>query len=106
MGATDFTTYQVGTDLQATFRAARDEARRENGHREGYSGDIQTKERVVLRRRDPLTRAEADTFIYGPPDQDGDREHATRDGACFAVPIRADSGAATIGFLFYGVAPL
>lgn len=109
MGATAFTTYQSGTDLQVAFRAAQDAARAENGHQEGYSGDIQTKTRVVLRRTTPMTRVEADTFIFGTSAEEtdgGDLERAERDGPCFAVPIRADDGTAAISFLFYGIAPL
>ncbi|MEI7770109.1 MAG: hypothetical protein WCI67_08990 [Chloroflexales bacterium] len=106
MGTTDFTAYEPGTDLSATFRSAQALARAESGHQEGYSGDIQAKTSVVLRHTAPMTRADANDFIFGTgAEPDGDLEQADREGACFAVPIRAATAPATIGYLFYGLAP-
>jgi hypothetical protein len=109
MGATDFTLYRPGSDLQTVFRAAKEEARAEHGHQQGYSGDIQTKAVVALRRADPMTLAEAETFIYGTGAEemdDGDLERASRNGPCLAVPIRRDDNPVTVGFMLYGIAPL
>lgn len=107
MGACNFTTLEPGTNLQTCFRNAQDAARAERGHQEGYSGDIQTKTSVVQRRSEPLTYAEADIFIYGTgaaAQDDGDLERATKDGPCFAVPIRANAAPDVIGYRFYGQA--
>jgi hypothetical protein len=107
VGACNFTTLEPGTHLQTCFRSAQDAARAERGHQEGYSGDIQTKTRVVLRRSEPLTDAEADRFIFGTgaaAQDDGDLERATKYGPCFAVPIRADAVPDVIGYRFYGQA--
>ena len=42
MGACEYGTYGFGKTADEAYRSACDEARRENGHQEGYSGDIQT----------------------------------------------------------------
>ena len=42
MGAQMFRTSGQGKTVQEAYRDARDEAAFENGHQEGYSGDIQT----------------------------------------------------------------
>ena len=107
MGTTDFVTYQAGSNLHACFCAAKDAASAEHGHQQGSSGDIQTKTRVILRHDAPMTRAVADTFVYGTGAadvDDGDLERATRDGPAFALPI-CDAAAMPIGSLFYGQAP-
>ena len=47
MGACSFTVIVFGQDIEDAFRNAQDQARSENGHRQGYSGDIQTKHNWV-----------------------------------------------------------
>ncbi|WP_433547121.1 hypothetical protein ACQPZG_20095 [Streptomyces sp. CA-294286] len=47
MGATDFTAFAAGTDMNEAFRAAREEAAHEHG-RSGYSGSVYEKDRAVL----------------------------------------------------------
>ncbi len=42
MGGCTFITYGIGNDVREAFQMAKDRANDENGHQEGYSGDIQT----------------------------------------------------------------
>ena len=42
MGACTFQTYSHGKSADEAYRNAKEEANLYNGHREGYSGDIQT----------------------------------------------------------------
>jgi hypothetical protein len=49
MGAQDFTqTICIRGDVHKAIAKARDEARDENGHQQGYSGDIQTCDDVTI----------------------------------------------------------
>lgn len=48
MGADTFETHATGRTPQEAYQTAREEARDRNGHRDGYSGDIQTTSGFVM----------------------------------------------------------
>lgn len=49
MGASDFTTSRIKSkSVNEAHRIANEEAKDRNGHREGYSGDIQTTHGFVI----------------------------------------------------------
>lgn len=48
MGAHDFTTRAKGMTAREAYANARAEASAENGHQDGYSGDIQTTSGFVM----------------------------------------------------------
>lgn len=69
MGASDFTTRPIKAKTVAeAHRIALEEARDENGHRDGYSGDIQTTRGyvVVTPNEGESVRAMIDRLIDDP----------------------------------------
>lgn len=79
-GGANFRVFIRNPDLKRAFRDAVDDARHESGHG-GYSGTIAEKHDVVARRREPMSREEAQRFI----DEDIDKNDKW--GPAFAVPI-------------------
>jgi hypothetical protein len=99
MAALPFLVIEPGSLLKECFDAAWEKAGFEHGHG-GYSGSLVEKTEVVLRRTEPMTKAEAEQFVWT------DEEIWSNDkwGPAFAVPIRDEAGQ-HYGYALYGLSP-
>ena len=100
MGAERFDVFQKAKDADSAFRAAREEALYDYGHR-GYTGSLAEKSTFELRGDGkPLTMKEAERFA----DEDLDTNEHDNWGPAWAVPFRPDDSSEVIGWMFYGYA--
>lgn len=98
MGGCDFMFKVKGNDLNKAFSEAVDQAAWEHGHG-GYTGTIAEKDRVELRKKDPMLMGDAEVFA------EKDIENNDKWGSAFAIPLCANLEDKTIiGFLLYGIA--
>lgn len=94
MGATNFQTTAEGKTAAEAFRAARERALYDYGHR-GYTGTIAEKHEFVMVSPLPLPRPEAEALANELMDDD---RISDKRGPAGAIPL--DEG----GYLFFGVA--
>lgn len=100
MGALDFYTTAIGTDVQTAFNAAREQAAWEYGAC-GFTGTIAEKDELML--IDEAKRSEQDAVGRAKELLDGeDPRVSTKYGPAGALRIATDDGAD--GWLFFGVA--
>lgn len=100
MGAQTFMNYQAGANVADAFTQAADDAAYENGHG-GYTGSLAEKHSFVIIAPTPLTRAEARVAARKLINDRDDRVD-DKWGPAGAIPIRADDGTDTIGWVFFG----
>lgn len=105
MGASEFTTFQEGTDPAEAFRLARQQAQFEHGHN-GYTGTIAEKYEFVIIEQEPRpmhqAREEADRYLNRC-----DRRIADKFAPCGAIRVfelNEDATPLHDGWLFIGVA--
>lgn len=105
MGATTFTATATGKTAADAYRKACDEARDYNGHREGYSGDIQTTRGFSMVTVDVPKGSHAATrrrLISEAVDKNMDRFEKW--GACGCIDLGREKGMPRghREFLFFG----
>lgn len=100
MGSEQFSNYQPGADAPAAFASAVDSAAFEHGHG-GYTGTLAEKHRFTIITPTPQTRAEARTLVRQLLEIK-DARVDDKWGPAGAIPIRADDGTDTIGWVFFG----
>ncbi len=81
-GSSEFTNIVWESNVRAAFSTARREALEEHGHGEGYSGTIYNKSSYKIRREDPLSVKEAQSFV----EKDIDKNNKW-DSEAFAIPL-------------------
>ncbi|MEV6840276.1 hypothetical protein AB0N07_13700 [Streptomyces sp. NPDC051172] len=100
MGSVDFYTTATGTDIEAAFNAAREQARWEYGA-SGFTGTIAEKDGVTL--LDEPKRSEQDAVVRAKQLLDGDDPRVSaKYGPAGALPVTTDDE--TDGWLFFGLA--
>ena len=104
MGATTFETYRDGTDVQAAFHDAVQDAAWEHGHG-GYTGTIAEKSDYVIITDEPMDSADASRLAGDLLDRNDPRV-ADKWGPAGAIPVRQPTSPAgkqdPDGWLFFG----
>lgn len=85
MGAEFFTTYREGTDAKAAFKAAREDALYEHGHR-GYTGTIAEKDEFTVIDTTPIRLDDAERKAGELADA-GDPRIDNKRGPAGALPV-------------------